>query len=172
MKVKNHFDRERVHSNVGKRTKVKYSPEVDKNGVLNLREVGEEDLYGFIQSHADSVNIHRIIERFNRGEADVLSRVQGVFGDFVNVPKSYAELLNRVIEGENEFKQLPLDVRSKFNHSFAEFLTAAGSDEWYSVLGIEKPQKPSKAKKKKVESDAHSDTVDSVGNFGNGGDVE
>lgn len=138
-KFKSHYDRERVISNGGSRIKVKYRAEVDKKGVIDLVEDGEENLYDFIQSHADSVNIHRIIERFNRGEVDVLSRIQGVFGDFTNLPTSYAELLNRVIEGENEFAKLPINVRSEFNHSFAEFLSAVGTDRWYDALGIAKP---------------------------------
>lgn len=142
MKFKNHYSRQRKQSNVGDPIKKIYQAEVDKKGVINLVEIGEENLYDFIQSHADSVNIHRIIERFSRGEVDVLSKVQGAFGDFTTLPTTYAELLNRVIQGENEFAKLPVEVKAKFNHSFADFLTNAGTDEWFEKLGMEKPNTP------------------------------
>lgn len=129
----------RFTSDVGSRVKDIYSPEFDKKGVMTLKVSGQENLYEFIQSHKDSVDIHKILERFERGDVAALQKVQGMFGDFSEFPKTYAELLNTVIEGEQTFNSLPLDVREKFGHSFHRWLATSGSAEWLSAMGMEVP---------------------------------
>lgn len=82
------------------------------------------------------------MKRFANGETDVLSRVQGFYGDVSDFPVTYAEMLNRVIEGENFFKDLPVDVRSKFGHSYSEFLASIGTPEFFDAFGMSKPETP------------------------------
>lgn len=96
--------RTRFISNGGQRERILYQPKFDENGVMDLVESGKEDLYDFIQSHAEAVDIHVILARFQNGDVDALSRVQGAYGDFTNMPTSYAELLNRVNEGQSFFQ--------------------------------------------------------------------
>lgn len=114
---------ERVRSGHGDPIKILYTPEFDKKGVMNLVESGRENLYDFIQSHADSVDIHVILKRFQDGDASVLSRVQGAYGDFTQMPKTYAEMLNSLIAAENAFNALPVDERAKYGHSFQRWLS-------------------------------------------------
>ena len=124
------------YSDPGSPVKVLYSPEFSKDGLMSLKESGRENLYDFIQSHRDSVDIHKILQRFQEGDVSVLSKIQGQFGDFSQFPKTYAEMLNQVIEGENVFNNLPLEVRDKFGHSFQTWLATAGSDEWSEKMGF------------------------------------
>lgn len=126
---------ERVRQEPGSRVKILYGPEIDEHGHLELVVTGKEDLYGYIQSHAESVDIHVILDRFARGDVDVLSRFQGVYGDFTTVPTSYAELLNTVIKGEQYFDQLPVEVKEQFGHNFNNWLINAGSPDWMSKMG-------------------------------------
>lgn len=130
-----HDQRDRVHCNPGDPEKILYSPEFDRNGVMTLKESGRENLYDFIQSHRDSVDLHKILDRFQSGDVSVLSRVQGSFGDFSQFPQTYAELLNQVIAGEQTFNSLPLDIREKFGHSFHAWLAQAGSESWLKAMG-------------------------------------
>lgn len=132
----------RFTSVVGSRIKAIYSPEFDKKGVMTLKVSGQENLYEFIQSHKDSVDIHKILERFERGDVSALQKAQGMYGDFSEFPKTYAELLNIVIEGEQTFNSLPLEVREKFGHSFHRWLATMGSAEWLSAMGLEVPAPP------------------------------
>ena len=46
-----------------------------------LKESGKENLYEFIQSFKDSVDLHKIMDRFNAGDTAALQKVQGMFGD-------------------------------------------------------------------------------------------
>lgn len=120
----------------GSRMRAIYSPVFDKNGHFELEVTGEEDIYIMIQSDKLSCDINNIIRRYTSGDVTALGTVQGVYGDFTNIPQSYAEILNSLIHAENEFRKLPLDIRSKFNHSWQEWLSSMGSDEFKLKMGI------------------------------------
>lgn len=114
----------RFTSNVGNREKDIYTPKYDENGVMYLEKTGKENLYDFIQSHKDSVDIHVLLQKYAEGDISVMSRVQGVYGDFTEMPKTYAEALNAMISAENYFNSLPVEVRANFGHSFQQFLVS------------------------------------------------
>lgn len=130
-------EHEKFTTDPGDPVKVLYAPVFDKKGVMHLEESGRENLYDFIQSHRDSVDLHKILERFNAGDVSALDRVQGTFGDFTQMPTTYAELLNTVIDGERTFDALPLDVKQKFGMSFHRWLATAGSPDWCTAMGYE-----------------------------------
>lgn len=131
------FDRERVRSNIGSSEKVLYRAQVDKHGTVELIEAGKENLYEFIQSHRDGVDIHVLLQRFQNGDVSVFSRVQGTYGDFTQVPKTYADMLNIVIAGEQYFNALPVEERAKFGHSFEKFIASMGA---LTTDGVKAPE--------------------------------
>lgn len=95
----------------------------DDSGIFVLDIAGSEDIYDMIQSHAASVDIHVILDRFRRGDIDALGDpARSVFADIADMPRSYAQLLNLVADGERAFMSLPVDERAKFDHSFAQWL--------------------------------------------------
>lgn len=114
----------RVYQEPGNGDRVLYNSIVQDDGSVELVESGRENLYESIQSHKDSCDIHVLLARFHAGDPEALSRVQGVYGDFTEMPKSYAELLNAVIAGNNMFMSLPVEVREKFDHSPEKFMAA------------------------------------------------
>ncbi len=142
---KTQFDaRDRIQSNAGSPIKQLYSGSYNERGQVELREDGTENLYDFIQSFAESTDIHAIMRRFESGEVDVLEKVQGFYGDVTEMPKTYAEALQRIADSEKVFMSLPLDVRAKFGHSFSEFLAASNDADFLERLGVqvEKPVSP------------------------------
>lgn len=140
MNFKTQFhDHDRVIANPGTPEHILYSPVFDEDGRMSLEESGRENIYDFIQSHADSVDIHVLLKRFANGEADVFSQAQGAYGDFTTIPTSYAELLNSVIAGENYFNSLPVEVRAKFGHSFAEFMASMDKSDFLEKMGANIP---------------------------------
>lgn len=132
-------ERRRFHSNLGSPIRILYSPKFDDNGVMSLVESGRENLYDYIQSHKDSCDIHVILDRYQRGDIDALSRVQGVYGDFTTVPKTYADCLNAMISAENYFNGLPVEVRAKFDHSFQKFLASMDKPGFADAMGFQAP---------------------------------
>lgn len=118
------FERVRVRSNVGDPVHIIFSPEFDRQGRMTLVETGRENIYDFIQSHRDSVDIHVLLTKFQNGDASALSRTQGTYGDFTAFPKTYAEMLNVVIAGEQYFNSLPVEERAKYDHSYERFIAS------------------------------------------------
>ncbi len=129
--------RDRIVTNPGNPIKQLYSGSYNERGQVELREDGTENLYDFIQSFADSTDIHAILRRFENGEVDVLEKVQGFYGDVTEMPKTYAEALQRIADSERVFMSLPVDVRAKFGHSFSEFLAASNDADFLERLGVQ-----------------------------------
>lgn len=123
----------------GSRVKILYGPIFDKQGTMSLKEIGKENLYDYIQSHADSVDINIILKRFEQGDISVLSRVQGAYGDFTQMPQTFAEALNTLIAAEQYFNGLPLETRAKFEHNFNKFIASMDSPTFSADMGIVPP---------------------------------
>lgn len=113
---------------------VTYQLKVDDDGVRELKPVGKIDTYSRIQSYKESTDINVILQRFVNGDQSALSKVQGVYGDFTNMPTTLAELSQRVLDAENLFNSLPLSVRSEFNFSPSEFFASIGSDRFNEIF--------------------------------------
>lgn len=132
----------RVFVEAGTRVKTMYGPVFDDRGVMHLTEIGKHNLYAEIQSHKESVDIHSILKRYQSGDVEALSRVQGAYGDFTEMPKTYAEALNNIIGAEQYFMGLPADVRSRFNNSFTQFLASMDSPTFARDMGMLPPDPP------------------------------
>ena len=126
----------RRHCNAGSREKITYEPVYDKRGVWHLEESGKTNLYHEIQSHADSCDINIIMARYRNGETDVLSRIQGVYGDVTNVPTDYAEILNQQLKAEALFKSLAPEIREKYNNSVEQFMSSFSTRDGWEAIGF------------------------------------
>ncbi len=134
--------RDRIKSNPGNPIKQLFSGSYNERGQVELKEDGTEDLYAFIQSFAESTDIHSILKRYQNGEVDVLEKVQGFYGDVTAMPKTYAEALQRIADSEKVFMSLPVEVRAKFGHSFSQFLAASQDDDFLDRLGVKPTDQP------------------------------
>lgn len=134
--------RDRIQTHPGNPIKQLYSGSYNERGQVELKEDGTEDTYAFIQSFAESTDIHSILRRYQNGEVDVLEKVQGFYGDITEMPKTYAEALQRISDSEKVFWSLPVDVRAKFGHSFSEFLAASNDNDFLDRLGIKSTEQP------------------------------
>lgn len=134
-----------------------YKMHVDADGKRELKKSGEYNLYADIQSYKDSVSIDYILSRFINGDETALSRVQGIYGDFTQMPTTLAELQQRVIDAENLFNALPLDIRAQYNHSASEFFAQLDSDKTKAIFAP-----PEQAKETIVEQTVESDIAKEV----------
>lgn len=123
-----------VNTCPGSGMKDTYKMHVDENGVRELKKNGEYNLYADIQSYKDSVSIDYILSRFVNGDETALSRVQGIYGDFTQMPTTMAELQQRVIDAEHLFNNLPLDIREQYNFSASEFFAQLDSDKTKAIF--------------------------------------
>lgn len=138
MKFSTQYDaRDRIKTHPGNPIKQLYSGSYNERGQVELKEDGTENIYDFIQSFADSTDIHVILRRYQNGEVDVLEKVQGFYGDITEMPHTYAEALQRISDSEKVFMSLPVEVRAKFGHSFSEFLSASQDADFLDRLGVQ-----------------------------------
>lgn len=140
-----------------------YKMKVDADGVRELRKVGEEDLYAMIQSHKDSCDVNYILQRFMSGDQTALSKIQGVYGDFTDMPTTLAELSQRVVDAENLFYSLDLSVREQFNHSPSEFFASIGSEKFNSIFAAKQDQIVVTSSQKEVATDPVASVVEKEG---------
>ena len=109
----------------------------------DLEVDGEINIYDEIQSHADSVDIYTILSRFEQGDESVLSKRNGQYVDLTELPMTFAEMHQKIIDSENEFNSLPLAIRSEYEFDVSKFIADIGSDHWFNLLS---PTKEDSAK--------------------------
>lgn len=110
---------------------------VGDDGIIRLVNDGAIDLQEQINSYEPSTNIYNIVAALSPGEFDKMVAPAGDFIDATDMPKTYAEALQLVIDGQNTFAKLPLEVRQKFNNDFNQWFATAGSPDWFQKCGIE-----------------------------------
>lgn len=64
------------------------------------------------------------LKRFALGDESALQVTQGAYGDFTTFPKTFAEVLQVMINSEDYFNQLPIDIRRNFDFNFNKFLSS------------------------------------------------
>lgn len=152
MAIKTQFmEHSRVHANPGNPVKVLYSPKFASDGSMELVEAGKENLYDYIQSHKESVDINVILKRYAQGDVSALQRRQAMFGDFSDAPSNYAEALNSMIVAEQYFNSLPLETRAKFNHNFHTFLVSLDRPDFADMIASSDVVSPSLVSKSVVD---------------------
>lgn len=105
----------RFYCNSGEGTRPIYKAVLGKDGNIELKEDGIEDIYAYIQSFKDSVDINVIVSRYASGDVYALEQKSGFFGDFIEVPSSYMDILNSVVDLRNVYEKTDMKI------SFDEF---------------------------------------------------
>lgn len=147
---KNKYDeRTRTYSQAGKR----FAPLYKLTANNDLKLDGEKDLYAEIQSHAQSVDIKNIMIRYEMGDTKVLEKRHGEYLDLTDMPGTFAEVHQTVINAENLFNELPLEIRKVYNFSTAEYIADIGSDRWKELFLKEEPTEPIETKKEELTNE-------------------
>lgn len=120
----------------GDRVHIDYQPVYDAKGIWHLEESGKTNTYLEIQSHADSCDINIIMARYRNGETDVLSQIQGIYGDVTNIPTNYAEIMNAQLRAKDLFMSLAPEIREKYGNSVEQFMSSFSSKEGWEAIGF------------------------------------
>lgn len=123
-------------TSAGNKEHILYSPKVLDSGMIKLVESGKENIQDKINSFRDTCDMSFILQRLAMGDSSVLNKKIPNYGDFTQMPKSYAEALQLVINAEKDFYDLPLDTRNKFDNDYKQWFAQAGSTEWLDKMGI------------------------------------
>lgn len=157
-------DHERFICESGREEYEVYTVDDDGNPVVS----GVNNRYEEIQSHRESVELSVLLQRYAQGDETALNKVQGVYEDIVDSPKTLADIYEYVKDAENSFNDLPPGLRDLFNNSPVEFWRQAGTPEF-----LEKFDKFTAAEgfKKKAANSSNNSGSNNDGNSssGNGG---
>lgn len=130
------YDRLVVYAPTGTAMQPTYSLSVDDDGVLSLSQSGQINLYDKIQASRDSVELKTILERYESDGIPPIDAKHGFFADVTRLPSSLAGFFDQIHSAEAAFNGLPADIRAQFGHSLSQFVTTAGTIDWYNKLGI------------------------------------
>lgn len=131
---------------------VTYNSKVLPNGEIRLSPSGKESISEKINAYKQYTDITFIANRLAMGDTSVL-RDGAMYGDFTQTPKSLAESLQIIIEGQKKFDMLPLDVKNKFNNNYYQWIMQSGSMDWYSKMGVDIPKIIEEVKQEEVKTD-------------------
>lgn len=107
---------------------------VQKDGTVKLEIVDYEDTDKIIDSFAESCSIEAILARFANGDFSALNRYQPIYLDVSDYPKTLAESQQQLINAENAFNALPVDVKQQFGSDWRLWLSQSGSEDWYKIM--------------------------------------
>lgn len=129
----------RFFSSAGERIKQNYTASRLSDGIIRLIPSDTIDLQEYIDSFAESCSIEHILALCAAGDTSVLSRAQGAYLDTTELPKTFREMLDVVIDGRSKFDSLPVDIKKKFDNDFERWFSEAGSESWISNMGFIQP---------------------------------
>lgn len=149
------FDNGNFVSNPGSPIHILYAPKVCDDGHIELVPCGKENTDEMIQSHLESTDINLILNRVAQGDMSGLTVKNGAYGDFTNVPKTFAEALQLQIDSNRLFESLPVNIRDKFMQDPNEFFAKAGTEEWFEKLNgiIPREMNPGVIKTEEVKNE-------------------
>lgn len=132
--------RRRFAANPGSGVVKEYTARYKQDGVLELVETGEHDLYADIQSHKDSCDLKLIINRYFNGDPAALSRVQGVYMDVSDMPDNIHQAMQMMDNARRDFDTLPVDIKAKFGNDPNQFLATLGTEQWFENMQVQKQE--------------------------------
>lgn len=152
------FERIKQIANPGSSSKPNYKLRIDKFGKYYLDHIGDTNTDEFIQSHHDSCEVHKIIEKFSMlGDPSLLNRNSGRYGDFTNLPSTLADVYRSVAEATDFFNSLPLELKREFNHSPSEFFASIGTEKYNNVISSLNKDNQSSVEKEVSVSESQSE---------------
>lgn len=136
MKFRNQFtnDSNVFVSNPGAKIVADYGLITSDDGVTTVGVVGEKNLDAIIQSNKDTGNVALLVAKYNSGDDEALNRVKGVYGDFRNMPTTYAEMVSRLNECRAVFEALPVDIKEQFDNNPDVFWSEYGTERFNNIV--------------------------------------
>lgn len=135
MEFRSKYDEhKRFYSNKGNRYKVTYGSKLDQNHNIIVEPKGQEDLYAYINSWADSVDIEVLLKRFQAGDQQALMQRAGSYIDIASLPTNLNEFIEYSASATSFFNTLPIEIKEKFGNNVLEFISSVGTDEWNKIM--------------------------------------
>jgi len=107
-----------------------YTLKIDeKTGKEELKQTGTTNIYELIQASKDECDVYNILKRYEAGNVEILNQRQGVYADMTKAPTSLAQAQQMLLDAEQDFYMLPVEIRKEFNNSPSEYISAISNGE-------------------------------------------
>lgn len=113
-------------SNPGNQFENLYSAKVQKDGSVLLEVTGQKDIRQEIDSWREHTDMSWILRQMANGTYQ--PKVEGMYGDFTEMPETMAEAMQVMIDAESAFYKLDLETRNKFDNDYKKWLVMANQD--------------------------------------------
>lgn len=110
-----------------------------EDGFPHLVPAGKDNLFEYVQASKDECLVSNIIERYKRGDVDVLNRRAGQYMDVVGMPTNLAEAHQVMIDVQRKFDSLDPEVRKNFDNDinvFVDKVSHATGDQLKDLFGV------------------------------------
>lgn len=106
----------------GSRFRDKYRVFLNERGYKTIEKVGETDIQELINSYADSVDLHKILEKcMLTGDTSALQIVQGVYADLTGYPADSRVAHDLMLKSRLVYEGLPSAQRALYP-TFDDFM--------------------------------------------------
>lgn len=122
-----------IFTNAGESIGIEYEYRT-KEGIKNLVPCGKFDRQELIESYADECDVVKTIQKFIAGDTSVINPNKGTYGDFTNMPKTYAELYDHLEMCKKVFDSMPAKIKEEFDNSVESFWTQFGTERFDEVF--------------------------------------
>lgn len=140
MEFRNKYSRLKQFTEPGNPIKNEYAGKLDKNKNLVIEKTGEINLYAYINSFAESVDINLLLARFVAGDKEALMQRAGEYLDLSNVPSNLNDYIEFQRSTEALFNTLPVEVKKQFGNNVVNFLSQVGEPSWNNIMNTSKDQ--------------------------------
>lgn len=110
-----------------------YQEENTKKG-KEILKTGKTCVYDMIQADLEQSKIENILHKVAMGDLSVLNQREGFYVDATEYPKNLMEAQNIIIKAQNEFNEMPQEVRELFHNSPDEYVEMMGTKEFVERL--------------------------------------
>lgn len=128
-------ERERHNCPSGSPIQNEYEYEIDNYGRKVLKKCGETNLYETIQASLEETKIENILARAIAGDNSVF-RPEGIYADVSTMPTNMIEARQAIQKMENIWRDVPMDIKSKYNMDLDEFIAKSGTEGWMKDMGL------------------------------------
>lgn len=126
-----------IEAPAGSKEATTYQTQIDENGHKVTIPIGKTNIYDRIQSSLEETKIENIIKRFTEGDISAFRQGEPLYADMTEAPKTLMEAQNMIIRITDEFNNLPVEVRAKFDHSPEKYVAMYGGEQWAETVGYE-----------------------------------
>ncbi len=126
-----------IETPAGSKEATTYQTQIDENGHKVTVPIGKTNIYDRIQSSLEETKIENIIRRFTEGDISAFRQGEPLYADMTEAPKTLMEAQNMIIRITDEFNNLPVEVRAKFDHSPEKYVAMYGGEAWANAVGYE-----------------------------------